>query len=121
MPNPDLPQPNLIVIRSPAPDRAMAFYTTLGMRFAKHQHGKGAEHYAAEWESFVFEIYPCQNTEDCTTNVRLGFTVTAVVDMCDKLRTIGATIISAPQDSVWGKRCVVQDFDGNKVELIENV
>src|SRR6266481_8894238 len=42
------PTLNLVVLRCADIDRAMAFYSKLGLHFARHRHGTGAEHYSAE-------------------------------------------------------------------------
>ena len=62
---------NLVVIRSKDMDASKAFYEKLGLNFQLHQHGGGAEHYACEWPSFVFEIYPDNDTP--SAGARVGF------------------------------------------------
>lgn len=49
---------NLLVIRSSKLERAAFFYEALGLRFTKHRHGSGPEHYAAQSTNQTFEIYP---------------------------------------------------------------
>ena len=36
-----------------------------------------------------------------------------------RLQEIGVEVISTPKDSPWGRRAVVDDFDGHRVELAE--
>lgn len=112
------PVANLLVIRSPNIDRAVTFYQQMGMLFHRHAHGKGPEHYASEICGFVFEIYPQRNTDDVTTNARIGFNVDDVDGVIDLLHKIDATIVMEPTDTAWGRRAVVKDFDGHTVELI---
>lgn len=107
----------LIVIRCKDLDRARLFYETIGLSFVRHRHGNGPEHLSAEMGSLVFEIYPCVSDENATTAVRLGFQVASVNEMVLKLQTIGATVVSQPKDSEWGRRAIVDDFDGHRVEL----
>jgi catechol 2,3-dioxygenase-like lactoylglutathione lyase family enzyme len=39
---------NLLAIRSSDMDRAVRFYEALGLRFSRHAHGAGPEHYCSE-------------------------------------------------------------------------
>ena len=112
------PVANLIVIRSPDIDRAVAFYQQMGMLFDRHAHGSGPEHYASDIYGFVFEIYPQRNADDTTTNTRLGFNVDDVDGIIGLLRKIDATIVTEPTDTEWGRRAVAMDFDGHTVELV---
>lgn len=110
-------RPNLLVIRSADIDRAVTFYQALGLAFVKHAHGTGPEHFACELADFVFEIYPLDDQMPATTSTRLGFKVNHTDETVDALRTLGATIICEASDSPWGRRAVVDDFDGHRVEL----
>ncbi|MDB4793156.1 bleomycin resistance protein [bacterium] len=109
---------NLLVIRSPDIDRAVAFYQQMGILFERHAHGKGPEHYASENCGFVFEIYPQRNEEKATTNTRFGFNVAEVDVVVALLSEIDATIVVEATDTEWGRRAVVKDFDGHIVELV---
>ena len=112
------PELNLIVLRSPDIDRAVRFYQAMGLKFDKHRHGKGPEHYACE-ESMVFEIYPLGSGQPPTTSTRIGFSVDDVDSVSKLLKEAGGKVISAPADSEWGRRAVVKDLDGHVVELVE--
>ena len=111
------PIPNLLVIRSPNIERAVAFYEALGLRFEQHSHGKGPEHYASETGGFVFEIYP-QRDDLATINTRIGFNVDSVDLTLAVLVKLGVNVVSAAKDSEWGRRAVVRDLDGHTVELV---
>ena|SRR5579883_2906415 len=113
------PRLNLVVIRARDLERAAQFYGALGLAFEKHRHGKGAEHYASVSESLVFEIYPQQAEAQSTSATRIGFLVRSVDAAVAHLAGQGASVISAPQDSPWGRRAVVTDPDGHRVELTE--
>ncbi len=115
------PVANLLVIRSPNIDRAVAFYQQMGMLFDLHAHGNGPKHYASDICGFVFEIYPQRNPDDTTTNTRLGFNVDDVDGIIGLLRKIDATIVTEPSDTEWGRRAVVKDLDGHTVELVTPV
>jgi predicted enzyme related to lactoylglutathione lyase len=110
--------PNLLVIRSPDIERAVTFYEALGLRFERHSHGKGPEHYASETRGFVFEIYPQRDDESTTTNTRIGFNVVSVDDSLETLQKLSVSVVSPAKDSPWGRRAVVRDLDGHTVELV---
>ncbi len=111
---------NLIVLRSPDIARAAAFYKHLGLSFAQHQHGKGAVHLAAELSGGVFELYTQAAGGLSTLGTRIGFTVPSVDQAIAALSEYPEAIISAPKDSEWGRRAVVADPDGHRIELIES-
>jgi lactoylglutathione lyase len=108
---------NLLVIRSADIDRSRQFYEQFGFAFEPHQHGKGAPHLAAERDGFVFEIYPSQGKD--TSATRLGFAVNRIEETIERLVFVGGQVISQPKASPWGKRAVIMDPDGHKVELTQ--
>jgi lactoylglutathione lyase len=108
---------NLVVIRSANLDRAVAFYRILGMRFTQHSHGNGPEHYTSETADLVFELYPLTSRQTPTISMRLGFQVDDLDELVMELGAIGVKILTPPQDSPWGRRAVVQDWDGHTIEL----
>jgi predicted enzyme related to lactoylglutathione lyase len=111
---------HLVVIRATDTQRLADFYSALGLRFERHRHGPGPEHYAAQMGDAVFEIYPQQSEMDTTTAVRLGFVVPCIDEAIERLRAQSAQVISEPHDSPWGRRAVIQDLEGHKVELHES-
>jgi len=113
------PTLNLLVIRSPDIDRSARFYELLGLVFTKHAHGTGPEHYAAELGSAVFEIYPRHEEKDSTSRARLGFRVANLDQTITALQQAGAKIVSAPKDTPFGRRAVVDDPDGHRIELTQ--
>jgi catechol 2,3-dioxygenase-like lactoylglutathione lyase family enzyme len=66
---------NLVVLRCSDLERAIAFYTKLGLKFTSHRHGKGPEHFAAEFPGGVFELYPRSADGGSTNGTRIGFRV----------------------------------------------
>lgn len=110
-------RPNLFVIRSADTDLAVKFYQLIGLTFTKHSHRSGPEHYAAETEGFVFEIYPLPTDMPPTISARIGFCVENVDATVRSLVDNGYVVVSSPKDSPWGRRAVVKDFDGHSVEL----
>ena len=108
---------NLVVLRCSDMARAAAFYSRLGLQFTQHQHGKGPEHYAAELGGSVFELYPQAPDGPSTLGTRIGFSVTSLDEVMGALGE--CPIISAPKDSEWGRRAVVADPDGHRIELLQ--
>lgn len=108
---------NLLTICSTDIDRAVVFYQALGLRFSRHAHGAGPEHYCSEDAGVIFEIYPLQPGKTPTVDTRLGFAVDSVDSVADRLSAIGAHVVSGPRESPWGRRAVLTDFDGHRVEL----
>ena len=110
---------SLVVIRAADLERSARFYAWLGLEFTKHSHGSGPEHYICELEGLVFEIYPRQTELDSTAATRIGFQIERLDATIDQLEQQGTSIVSPPKDSPWGKRAVVTDPDGHRVELTE--
>lgn len=115
-----LPELNLVVISACDLDAAHEFYCTLGLTFVTEQHGNGPRHYAATCGTTIFELYPCSDSRPASP-ARIGFQVTRVDRTVESLQRAGATILSQPKDSPWGRRAVVEDPDGNRVELTQRV
>jgi len=114
-------QINLVVIRAADMERSARFYRLLGLDFTKHRHGKGLEHYASETGPLVFEIYPRQDENETFSGLRIGFQVASVDETVTALQDAGTVIVSPPKDSPWGRRAVVDDPDGYRVELTQPV
>ncbi|BAY86232.1 hypothetical protein NIES267_57380 [Calothrix parasitica NIES-267] len=109
---------NLIVIRAEDLNRSKKFYEKLGINFSYEQHGNGEKHLCAMLEGIVLEIYPSSNNID-SSGVRLGFQVSSVDKTIEELQAIETVIVSSPKDSQWGRRAVILDPDGHKIELVE--
>lgn len=110
---------SLVVIRAQDMDRLASFYAALGFCFTRHRHGKGPEHLSATIGETVFEIYPLSNANESTASTRLGFSVPSLAGALGQLRGIHATVLTEPSDTPYGRRAVVKDFEGHKVELYE--
>ncbi|HEV2331063.1 MAG TPA: VOC family protein [Verrucomicrobiae bacterium] len=110
---------SLVVIRAQNIDRLASFYTALGFHFTRHRHGKGPEHLSSTIGETVFEIYPSNGTSESTAFTRLGFSVPSLTNALDQLRRLQATVITEPSETPYGRRAVVKDFDGHKVEIYE--
>ncbi len=110
---------SLVVIRAQDIDRLASFYAALGFQFTKHRHGKGPEHLSSTIGETVFEIYPANGANDSTASTRLGFSVPSLTEALGQLRGLDATVLVEPSDTPYGRRAVVKDFEGHKVELYE--
>jgi hypothetical protein len=110
---------SLVVIRAQDIDRLASFYTALGFHFTRHRHGQGPEHLSSTIGETVFEIYPSKGASESTASTRLGFTVPSLTDALGQLRKIHATVLTEPSDTPFGRRAVVKDFEGHKVEIYE--
>lgn len=107
---------NLMVIRVADLEKAQQFYEGLGLQFVRHRHGNGPEHLSAELGEAVFELYPQSQQGSSTRAVRLGFSVPHLDEIVALLPS--EAVHSSPQDSPWGRRAVVIDPDGHKIELV---
>jgi predicted enzyme related to lactoylglutathione lyase len=110
---------SLVVLRSPDLSRAAMFYERLGLKFSRHRHGKGPEHLSAELGAAVFEIYPAAGGES-TLGTRVGFRVSSVDTILAALADNAAAVVSPAKDSEWGRRAVICDPDGHRIELLES-
>jgi len=109
----------LIVLRSRDIARSAAFYGRLGLQFNLHRHGSGPEHLSSELAGGgVFELYPIDNGTT-VVGTRIGFRVPSVDQAVAALAEYQGAVVSMPGESEWGRRAVVLDPDGNKVELTQ--
>jgi hypothetical protein len=109
----------LVVIRAQDMDKLASFYAVLGLHFTKHRSGTGPEHLSSTIGETVFEIYPASGPNESTAATRLGFSVPSLSNALGQLREIHATVLSDAADTPFGRRAVVKDFEGHKVELCE--
>ena len=108
---------NLVVIRASEMEKLAQFYQQIGLTFTKHRHGSGPEHYSAEMNGCVFEIYPRRNETDSTTSVRLGFRVADIGTLIRTLAEAGIKIVADVAESEWGRRAVVETRTGIVLNL----
>lgn len=110
---------NLVVLRSHDLARAVSFYNQLGVRFTSHRHGTGPEHFAAVLAGTVFELYPQAPDGPSTLGTRIGFAVVSLESAIAALGDFPEAVVSSPRDTEWGRRAVVVDPDGHRVELLQ--
>jgi len=109
---------SLLVLRAVDPGRLARFYGAFGLSFRTEQHGNGPLHHACDLNGSVLEIYPASSASPRTSGARLGFCVSSI-DQALKACGSEARIITAPHESEWGYRAVLQDPEGHKIELTE--
>ena len=109
----------LTAIRVADIDRSAQFYSLLGLVFVTHSHGEGPLHYASEEGGVVFEIYPAMPENPISATTRIGFAVPNTDDAVAALVAGGAQVVAHPKDSIWGRRAVIADPDGYRVELLQ--
>jgi catechol 2,3-dioxygenase-like lactoylglutathione lyase family enzyme len=107
---------SLVVLQSADLEAAKDFYSALGLEFVEEQHGSGPRHFSTTLGSLVLEIYP-RRTDRPSAPARLGFRVPSLDQTLEVLRRRRARIVREPTDSPWGRRAVVDDPDGNQIEL----
>lgn len=107
---------NLIVLKAENPRQLAEFYTGLGMRFVEEQHGNGPIHHASRAGHATFEIYPFTEDDERTTGTRIGFEVQSIDDA---IAACAAQVVSPPKSTRWGRRAVIKDPEGHKIELLE--
>ena len=109
---------NLVVIYVRDIEESRGFYSELGLFFEREQHGKGPAHYAASvGTNAVLELYPASDNN--ISKARLGFTVDSLSETLACLAKSNARILSDIRKSAWGTRAVVEDPNGNRVELLQ--
>jgi len=107
----------LLVLRCANIDKAKQFYQILGFNFVKEKYGKGVEHYAAENNGFVLELYPLALNQSAD-NSRLGFIVDDIFTLSKKLKAYSAmSIVHDIKESQRGVIMLIQDPDGRKIEI----
>jgi lactoylglutathione lyase len=117
----DSPALNLVVIRSANSERTVQFYRALGLSFNQEQHGDGPVHYASTLGAIAFEVYPCAPGVGSAVEPRLGFRVPSIDQAVHAVTINGGRVLGPPKDSPWGRRAIVTDPDGRKVEITEHL
>lgn len=108
---------NLLLLRCRDLEACRGFYESLGLRFSKHAHGAGPDHYSHEDERGVFELYPAVG-DDVRDATGLGFGFTDLDDVFSRLTAAGHRP-RPPRQNPWGRTFVVRDPDDRRVEIKE--
>ncbi len=105
------PSLSLLVLRCRDIETSKSFYENFGMKFIKEKHGKGAEHFAAELNEFVLELYPLKQGQEIDPS-RLGFSFENKPGTLDLLKTNNSGLGLEESNST-----TIQDPDGRKIEI----
>lgn len=100
-------------------DLTAAFYNKLGITFVRHRHGTGPVHLSAELTGCVLEFYPA--TTGLIQPFRFGLKVPNLDATIASFQDAPEAILSPPKPSPWGRRAVLKDPDGHKIEFISDV
>ena len=96
----------LLVLKTPALDRTVAFYRLLGLSFQQEQHGRGPVHFSTTLDQTTLEIYPLGKTQTVDATTRLGFTVNDLSAVIDAIQLDGGTVVSQPSAVPMSMRAV---------------
>jgi catechol 2,3-dioxygenase-like lactoylglutathione lyase family enzyme len=107
-----LPFIELIVLRCADVERAVQFYSALGLTFAREQHDNGPVHYAAELGSVVLELYP--STGSSSGGLRLGLQLGTDVGSVHRALAVGGRLVRLSEHE---RHATVRDPDGHTLEL----
>lgn len=108
---------NLLVLRARDPQSLAGFYEKLGLAFVREQHGTGPEHHSCQAGSSTLEIYPLEDESLKTVGTRLGFSVDCIETT---IASCNGRVLSRLKTTAWGKRAVIEDPEGHKIELVES-
>jgi lactoylglutathione lyase len=115
------PSLSLLVFRTVDVEKSLLFYRLLGLEFVQEQHGTGPIHHSCQINNIVIEIFPGKqgNAPERRTAgaMMIGFQVDNLNEIIEGLQRERFKVVTQPQDSVWGRRAVVEDIDGRAIEL----
>lgn len=108
---------NLVAIAVSDLAASAAFFRALGLAFDPEVHPGVPHHLAARLGHVVFELHP-EPLGSTDGRTRLGFTVDHLDDVLERLGA-EARVHRGPSDTRWGRRMVLFDPDGRKVDVVE--
>lgn len=86
------------------------------------RHDDGSLHFACDVGGAHIAVYGAPKAKSRPARkhaAMLGFRVASLVKTVAALRRVGAKVVVEPQKVPWGRRSIVQDPDGRKLELNE--
>jgi predicted enzyme related to lactoylglutathione lyase len=117
------PELNLIVLSTAKGIAALDFYRALGFRFEMTSSAEGLDYYACYLGETVIEIHPGSAgtaSQPCQgSSVMLGLKVDNIDEVLAKAQKLSKITLPAAHESRWGRRVVLTDPDGRKIQLIE--
>ena len=118
------PRPPFIdaaIMTAADPVRTAKFYRALGIPLEDERHDDGPLHYACDVNGAHIAVYGTSGRRKPARvhAAMLGFRVASLAKTLLALRLIRVKVLVRPQKVPWGRRAIVQDPDGRKVELNE--
>jgi lactoylglutathione lyase len=104
-------------------DRAVEFYEAIGLELEPEQHDEDDPvHFVTDLDGCHVAIFPAEHpgaapAARSSGETMVGFRVPAVEVAVDAARELGAPILQEPDDYPWGRRALVEDPDGRRIEV----
>lgn len=119
-----MPAIGAVIIVTADLEAAVAFYKAIsGLILEREQHGADDPvHYAVEADGCHVAIFGANHAGSAPAprtagETMIGFEVSSVEASVDAARSLGASILQEPQDYPWGRRALIEDPDGRRVEV----
>jgi predicted enzyme related to lactoylglutathione lyase len=108
-----------IVLTTSKLEAMKAFYEAIGLPLEDERHEGGPPHFACELGAVHFAIYEAKAGEAVTGQKAnmLGFSVPSLEAAFAAAKQLGAKVDREPEERPWGRRAIVVDPDGRRVEL----
>jgi lactoylglutathione lyase len=102
--------------------RTVRFYEALGLPLEPEQHDDEPVHFAADVDGCHVAVFPAAEHGVApgalvAGETMAGLRVPSTEDAVEAVRRLGARIIQEPDDYPWGRRALVEDPDGRRVEV----
>lgn len=120
--NPRPPFIDAAIFTAADPVKTTAFYRALGLPLEEERHDDGPPHFACDVGGAHIAVYGAAKGRSRPARkhaAMLGFRVESLAKTLASLRRAGAKVLVEPQTVPWGRRAIVGDPDGRKVELNE--
>lgn len=109
-----------ITVNTPNLENMLRFYEILGCQFSKIKVNLGSELFRSTLEGFELSLLSNQAGEvSLYPKVMMGFKINELEKKINQLYSIpGVVVILDPTDLSDGRKAILQDPDGNSVELL---
>ncbi len=112
-----------VVLHAENLNATVAFYRALGLPLGDEEHEEGPVHIACDVGGAHFAVFegepgaaPPFKTAGSTM---LGFRAEVLDEAWATVQAAGLAVVMEPHDVPWGRRFVLQDPDGRRVEVNE--
>lgn len=105
---------NFLTLYANQPDRTVAIYEALGLKFVQEKHGDGPTHFSHLTSDLVIEIYPADG-RSVAESMMLGFTVENLVAVKTLLLEKESPIIKDIAVVSGVTRMIFQDPEGRRL------